>query len=597
MAVDPRNIRLTYEIYNSATTYPKGRVVYSSSAGLCYYSLKDDNSDALTVTESWLAVAAEPAAATLQALFDAMGGKGQLLYSNDTDLLVLPPPDRDQQIPKVQADRTLLWEDAAGATDEAYNYVRDIPSNVPCQLFSDDQANEPGFAFINGHGQVMARGWGIIGIPGKVCLNVYQEKGTIAVVTSDSELWVYTNNSAYTDSANHNKWYRLNSHVSRVILFHPNYETRNTDTPSNMIITRNAGTDINNVTVSAGDIYYLGLNTNNIIPGGNPVTSFTRIGAESNFETVFVGKNNKSFYAIKEDSERSLWVWGENSNGELGLGEASTPHTTDVDAPMQNTNLKNVDAIETAGSPDGNGVCIVMLSGQRASAGGSVRELFVFGHNGTGLAEEDSFRAIFGEGNPDNNSYPQEPAVGLYHDVFDIQGSHSQNSPAFVFITSSNLLYGIGDNSTGALNDDTSSMDTIDVPTQITSYATQTDQSSGGANIPNVGVDYVLFIGGDNGTTEETALIFHSNGQIFGRGYNVDDIITQSYDEDASVSHLTNITGVGQKIVQEIIYVLGGTTSELILLDSDGLLVEQEKDNTYSEGTSDGGSMWKYIRN
>lgn len=578
MAIDPTALSLEFCDYVSGAAYGKGKVVLSS--GISYYSLKDNNLDALTDTNSWLRMATSPAGSSVSSLLNSDGGSGQLLYSTDTEIIALNRGPDDTNV-FAQDDQTIAWE-ASTANREEYSDIQTLPMNDPCQLFGDTQADEPILAYINTAGQVLARGWGRIGIFGKTASKIYQEKGTIAVITSDDELWLYTNNSAYATSSNHNKWHLSRTHVKEVYFFHPNYGTRNTDTPSDLAILRTTGTDNANVSVADGEIYYIGSNSTNFSTHGT-VTDYTKVGDADGFDRLVIGKNNRSFYGIKTNGD--LFVWGVNTTGELGMGTEAggtvTNNFTNITNPTQNTNLVDVDLLTTTGSPNGTGACVVLCSAKRtANAAETNRHVFVFGDNGGSQGETANYQALFGESPHASSSYPQEPAVSLYLDPTALAGSNSHNAPAFALIQS-NRLYVIGGNNSSALATGTNE---VDMFTEVVDYDTPSNYPSGGADISTVGIDQVIFIGGYNttDTREETAIIFHSNGQLFGQGFNVDDIITQSYDTNAAIDHITYIVGVGEHTVTKLFNVYGGTESQLMFLDSDG---QAYQNNTFTKNT------------
>jgi alpha-tubulin suppressor-like RCC1 family protein len=78
-----------------------------------------------------------------------------------------------------------------------------------------------------------------------------------------------------------------------------------------------------------GTLWAWGLNSGGQLGLGNttsPISVTTQVGADTNWQTVTAGTDH--VLAIKTDG--TLWAWGANNNGQLGRGDTVTPQTSPI---------------------------------------------------------------------------------------------------------------------------------------------------------------------------------------------------------------------------------------------------------------------------
>lgn len=572
MAVNPTLNPISIEgAYSGGSTYKLNAITLSS--GVSYFSLKDGNTDVTTNTDSWLKTAPAPTGSTVSSLFTASNGKGQLVVGDGSGNLDDLQVGEDGSTLTVSSG-TWVWQ-LDDSSRELYTTIEHMPLNSPMQYYSSDVTNDYTLAYINHDGDVIASGWGKIGILDVKATKIYIEKDTIAVISDANELWLYTKNTNYLSTTTDNpQWTMVKELVSDVVFFHPDYNTNDTDTPADLAIIRTAGTDPVDGDVVAGEVFYIGTNSTNFHPTTGAKTSFTIVGGLDDVARLVIGKNNRSFYAIRNDGR--LFVWGKNSSGELGRGSATSNNLDAVTTPSLNANLHNVnpDAFATTGSPGGEGHCTVLCAANIDSTETQTR-LLIFGENG---GQNTEYTALWGDasGEIGLNSYPMEISAddSQTRDVKNIQGSNSEENPAFAYIAANDVLWVIGGNASRAIDPaDTTAQDFVQ---DIETYATPANNASGGA-VLNAGVERMVFVGGYSSTNsrEETLLLFVSNGQIFAQGFNLNNMITRAYASNASVTHLTYVTATGHDITRLVPAYVGDGTTVLHFLDDDGIVSSQ----------------------
>ena len=104
-------------------------------------------------------------------------------------------------------------------------------------------------------------------------------------------------------------------------------------------------------TKTDGTLWTWGFNTFGQLGNGNTTnySSPVQVGALTNWSKV--GTNAYSCFSIKNDG--TLWSWGYNANGALGLG-----NTTSYSSPKQVGALTNWSILSVSNAPGGNANCI-----------------------------------------------------------------------------------------------------------------------------------------------------------------------------------------------------------------------------------------------
>tara|TARA_B100001250_G_C19698508_1_gene743709 strand:- start:72 stop:1187 length:1116 start_codon:yes stop_codon:yes gene_type:complete len=92
--------------------------------------------------------------------------------------------------------------------------------------------------------------------------------------------------------------------------------------------------------------YMINLGTNDKITRSSP----TQVGTDTNWSNVTSGR--QSFIATKTDN--TLWLWGCNEKGGLGLNQGDNSITTGFSSPVQLPGTWSLDQIKTIGNGEGN---------------------------------------------------------------------------------------------------------------------------------------------------------------------------------------------------------------------------------------------------
>lgn len=179
-----------------------------------------------------------------------------------------------------------------------------------------------------------------------------------------------------------------------------------------------------------GRVYACGINSNGNLGNGTSANQYTpiRCGALTNIIDVATSGLPHTTYAVQDDG--SLWVWGWNANGQLGLGD-SINRQTPILHPAFNNVIKALPicGYNTAGGgPAGHG--IILLSN------GSI---WTTGYNGYGqLGHGDTTQ---------RNSFTQITSTENFTDIFAGDGPYSSSGA----ITDQGEVYLWGYNGYGQL--------------------------------------------------------------------------------------------------------------------------------------------------
>ena len=164
---------------------------------------------------------------------------------------------------------------------------------------------------------------------------------------------------------------------------------------------------------------------------GNGTTStfatyFTKIGNETNWADIFCcSSNSTGNHTMGLKTDGTLWAWGLNTYGQLGIG-----NTTNQSTPVQ------------VSLPNGKFVANISLGGNHTLALMTDGTLYSWGYNSNGQ---------LGIGNTNNSSYPVQVSLpnGLIASGIATGGGYS-----FAIMTNG-TMYGWGTNSTGQVGNGT----------------------------------------------------------------------------------------------------------------------------------------------
>ena len=218
-----------------------------------------------------------------------------------------------------------------------------------------------------------------------------------------------------------------------------------------------------------GTLWGAGQNSNGSVGTGGtvPKTRLTQIGTDTDWMQVSAG----SGYTLALKTDGSMWAWGNNSNGQLGLGLAGAPELTPV-AVQPGTTWLDIAAsggghsygirtdntmwawgansvgqlgIGTSGSPvlnptqiPGNWVDVATGNGNHALAINNLGELFAWGKNDDGQLGQGSVSPF--------ETTPQQVTVAGVNWI-DLGAGNGTS----IALASNGTLYSWGSNGTGQL--------------------------------------------------------------------------------------------------------------------------------------------------
>jgi alpha-tubulin suppressor-like RCC1 family protein len=215
------------------------------------------------------------------------------------------------------------------------------------------------------------------------------------------------------------------------------------------------GTDNDWVTISAGlyhamaikfdgSLYAWGRNNDGQlgIGTGGPGTERnvpTRVGDDSNWKAVAC--NSDFTVALKTDG--SLWTWGSNNEGQLGLGYESPVESYFITVPNQVGEETDWEIISAGGSVIAEGTTVNTYT--FALAIKTNGQLWGWGYNGW---------CQLNDGTQERRNVPSTRAVDSEDDIRVWAGIEA-SSTHVIFINPSGALFGIGNNQYGKLGDGT----------------------------------------------------------------------------------------------------------------------------------------------
>jgi alpha-tubulin suppressor-like RCC1 family protein len=216
--------------------------------------------------------------------------------------------------------------------------------------------------------------------------------------------------------------------------------------------------------LSDGSVWSWGLNESGQLGNGTNVETSApgRVGQVGNYLARVVGIAAGDDHSLAWKADGSLWVWGDNGSGQLGLGD-----TKPRSLPVQVTSLKGATTASAGGSHT------------LAVASGTV---YAWGSNASGQIGLDSFEGQTSTPRPiESLSGVVEVAAG---------GSHS------LALTADGHLWSWGSNSKGQLGSDV--LDLSYSPIEVTSLADVSVVSAGRDHSVAVGKDGIVRSWGDN---------------------------------------------------------------------------------------------------
>jgi alpha-tubulin suppressor-like RCC1 family protein len=211
------------------------------------------------------------------------------------------------------------------------------------------------------------------------------------------------------------------------------------------------------------------------VPSARVVYLYGMDATSFNFSAVVNGRLATATHTVSVKSDNTLWVWGNNSSGQLGDGT-----TTNRTSRFQVATLSGMKTVDTGED--------------HTAALKSDGTVWTWGNNSNGQ---------LGNGTTTNSSFPIK--VALLSDVIDITAGHKFT----VALKSDGTVWAWGINSSGQLGNGTTSDSSI--PVQVTGLTTA-------ATAVSAGYDHVLSLQGD---TSVWAWGSNSNGQL-GNGTTTD---------------------------------------------------------------------------
>ena len=270
-----------------------------------------------------------------------------------------------------------------------------------------------------------------------------------------------------------------------------------------------AGSGITFAINSSGQLWACGVNTSGQLGRGNttsPQTSLVQIGTDTNWSKIYASPQSTHVHAIRTNG--TLWGWGINNGGQLGIGNTTSPQTSPVQVGTD-TNWQSV-------SP-GNGFVVAKRT---------TGALWIWGNNTNGE---------LGRG---NTTSPQTSPIQVGSDTN--WANYSAGSFWTIAIKNNGEMWSWGTNSSGVSGQNTLTGNTL-TPTRIGTGTNWSKVSGGSASTVALTTTNELWSWGQNSNGRSAILIDYPN--LFFVEHNIGKIAKIS---QGNSSYFLALTTTGQ---------------------------------------------------